>query len=263
MTFVKFRNILMLCTLLFAAASLAAQKKSKLIWHDEFNGEALDEAYWNVERGQGLWGNNELQHYTRENLSLNDGCLVISARNSDGNFSSARINTNGKFSFRYGTVEARIKLPYGNGMWPAFWMMGSDLNDVGHPRCGEIDILEMVGGQDGGTNRLSDAVVYASTHKPDENDTKIITETGSYAGPHKLSDGFHVYGMKWTKEVITFYVDGTEYFRADLRGEENNIFRKEYFFILNLAIGGNWAGAPTEETVWPQEMLIDWIRVYE
>ena len=108
----------MLFGLLFSAVSLSAQEKSKLIWHDEFNAEALNEKYWNIDRGHGLWGNNELQHYTRKNLSFNDGCLVISARNSDGNFSSARISTNGKFSFRYGTVEARIKLPYGNGMWP-------------------------------------------------------------------------------------------------------------------------------------------------
>ncbi len=245
--------------------AVISQEKGALIWRDEFNGNRLDAKYWNAETGRGLWGNNELQAYAKRkgNLSVSDGCLVIRAQNRNGDFSSARVNTKGKASFTRGHIEARIKLPYGNGMWPAFWMMGDDIDAVGHPACGEIDIMEMVGGSDPIGGRLSDSVLYASIHKPRDDGSGIVTKTGSRELSEPLSNDFHVYGLRWTETEMTFSVDGTVYFSVDISSPDDEIFHKAYFLIFNLAVGGDWPGSPTEDTVWPQEMRVDWVRVYE
>ncbi len=260
------RYIFFFCFFIINVISyLSAEKRGRPLWHDEFNGrtQILNKRFWNIEKGYKLWGNNELQHYNDSNISFRDGCLVISATKTDKEYTSVRINTEGKKLFLYGRIEARIKLPYGNGMWPAFWMMGEDFRKVGHPSCGEIDIMEMVGGYDNKTNKLSDSVIYGSIHKPRNEYDNIISKTAKYDLKTSLSEDFHIFGIVWSKDKIDFYIDNTVYYTVDITGDENKIFHKKYFILLNLAIGGNWPGPPTNNTVWPQEMLIDWIRVYK
>jgi len=244
----------------FFMISLSAIAQDRMIWHDEFNGRSLTPKVWNIEMGTGLWGNRELQTYTKRNaISFEDGCLVITARKgAEGSYTSGRINTKGKVAFKYGRVEARIKLPYGNGMWPAFWMMGADIDEVGHPACGEIDIVEMVGGTSPEPERLSDSVVHGALHRSDG--PGIVSSTGFFKGDAPFSDDFHVFGIRWSSASITYYVDDHDYFTVPIG--EDAAFHKEYFLLLNLAVGGIWPGPPTATTVWPQKMYVDWVRVY-
>lgn len=242
-----------------------------LVWSDEFEGEAgapINSAFWTAEIGGHGWGNNELQYYTgrTENVSLDgNGHLVITAiEENPGNYTchygtcrytSARIVTMDKFEFTYGRVEARIKIPRGQGIWPAFWMLGADFKQVGWPHSGEIDILENVG------HELY--TVHGTVHGPGYSGGNGIGK--SYQGERPFSDDFHVYAIDWDPDAIRWYVDGELYnifTPNDLNGRKW-VFDHDFFLLLNVAVGGNWPGMPDETTVMPQQMLVDYVRVYQ
>ncbi len=248
-----------------------------LVWDDEFNGNSINPANWTYDLGGGGWGNNELETYTTTNASIQtvpDGnnlvsCLVITAqRDASGNWTSSRLNTQGLQNFTYGKIEARIKLPYGNGMWPAFWMLGSNLKQVGWPNCGETDILEMIGGNGSPSpgTQLSDSTVYGTIHWYNSSSVypyasfqpeKFSLSTGKFA------DAFHTFGIIWNSTSITYYIDGKPTASVTPDKTTGSTFQQPFFLILNLAVGGDWPGPPNSSTVSPQTMDVDWVRVYQ
>ena len=243
-----------------------------LLWSDEFEGSALDLSKWSYETGNTGWGNNELQYYTNrtENAYIADGVLHIAAKKESyegANYTSARLITKGKFDFTYGTVEARIALPVGKGIWPAFWMLGANIDNAIWPLCGEIDIIEAVN---------DESVVYGTHHWSHEGQhAEYGNNTKDYYGTSYDLDitKFHNYKMTWDKNAITMYVDDFLYQKIDITLEKdaagNNIasdmgtFHKPFFFILNVAVGGNWPGFDIDDSQFPNEMLVDYIRVYK
>ncbi len=232
-----------------------------LLWSDEFNGNQLDESSWTYEIGTGSngWGNNELQYYRSENTSLDNGYLTIEARNEafGGNqYTSSRIVTMDKLSFRYGRVDIRAKLPKGQGIWPALWMLGSNFKSVGWPACGEIDIMEMVGGSTG------DAKVYGTLHWDNEG------SKADFGGSYSLSSGifndkFHVFTIIWDANEIKWYVDDVLFHTADITPAALSEFHENQFFIFNVAVGGDWPGSPDASTIFPQQLKVDYIRVFQ
>jgi beta-glucanase (GH16 family) len=240
-----------------------------LSWSDEFNGangSAPDATKWAFEQGGGGWGNGELETYTNrsQNAQVQDGNLVITAiketyTGPDGNsreYTSARLTTKGLFSQSSGKFEARIKIPYGQGLWPAFWLLGNDISTNGWPTCGEIDIMENVG--------RYPATVYGTLHGPGYSGGNGISSSSSLA-TGKFADEFHVYGVEWEGTQIRFYLDGIlSYTRtsADIPTGSVWVFDHPFFIILNVAVGGAWPGAPDGTTVFPQKMLVDYVRVY-
>ncbi len=247
----------------------------QLLWDDEFNGPTIDPTKWTFDTGAGGWGNNELETYTTSNASIQnvadgsstDSCLVITAqKDAQGNWTSARLKTLGLQSFTYGKIEARMKLPSGNGMWPAFWMMGTNQNSVGWPACGETDIMEMIGGTgvspSGAT--LSDSTVYGTLHwLSSATNAAASTQPEVYTLPSgKFSDAFHTFGVVWTPTSITYYVDGVQTGSVTPDSTTGTTFQNPYYLLLNLAVGGNWPGNPTASTVSPQSLDVDWVRVY-
>ncbi len=248
-----------------------------LKFDDEFNGSTINPANWTYDLGGGGWGNNELETYTTANASIQtvaDGnstasCLVITAqKDSSGNWTSSRLLTKGLQSFTYGKVEARMKLPYGNGMWPAFWMLGSNLDTVGWPACGETDIMEMIGGS--GTSAtsdslLSDSKVYGTIHWLNNgNNLPASYQPEQYTlSSGKFADAFHTFGVIWTSASITYYIDGVPTGSVTPDATTGTTFQQPFFLILNLAVGGTWPGNPTSTTVSPQTLDVDWVRVYQ
>nr|BFE49468.1 glycoside hydrolase family 16 protein [Saccharothrix mutabilis subsp. capreolus] len=250
------------------AAPAAGPAPLAVTFADEFNGPAgtrVDGAKWNTEVGDNGGNNREHQYYTTSasNAALDGaGNLVITARKENpGNYNcwygrcqytSARINTSGKFTTTYGRVEARMKMPRGKGIWPAFWMLGQDIGSVGWPNSGEIDIMEFLGHQQN--------TVYGTIHGPGYSGAGGIGM--AYNGPN-FADGFHTFAVDWTPQGIAWSVDGHVYQRrtpADLGGRQW-VFNKPFFIILNLAVGGEWPGYPDASTVFPQQFVIDYVRV--
>jgi beta-glucanase (GH16 family) len=231
-----------------------------LVWQDEFDGDTIDPEKWTYDIGGSGWGNNEWQFYTDrpENARIENGMLVIEAREEQfvsRNYTSARLKTEGLFSFTYGRVEARMKLPYGNGIWPAFWMLGDDFTLVGWPRCGEIDIMEHIGRQP--------THVHGTVHGPGYSGGGGIGGYKTFPSG-SLSDEFHTYTIEWEPEVIRWYVDDEQFFQVTpqvVRGDW--VFDHPFFLILNLAVGGAWPGYPDETTVFPQFLTVDYVRVYQ
>jgi PKD repeat protein len=235
---------------------------SGLIWSDEFDYSGLpDPSKWNMETGGGGWGNNELQYYTdtENNAMVENGILTITAREESvggRDYTSARITTQNKFDFKYGRIEARIKLPYGQGIWPAFWMLGANFSSVGWPTCGEIDIMEMVGGTD------KDNTVHATLHW--DNDGANANYGLSYTLPSGIfADDYHIFAVEWDSQEIKAYMDDIEYFVADITPEQLSEFQNNFFILLNVAVGGNWPGSPDATTSFPQTMEVDYVRVYQ
>ncbi len=237
----------------------------KLSWSDEFAGSSLHTNNWVFDLGADGWGNRELQTYTSspDNVSVRDGDLILRAIEARGKYTSARLKTLGKKSWQYGKIAARIRLPYGQGIWPAFWMLGDNVNSIGWPKCGEIDIMEMIGG---GENR--DDSSYGTLHWGDSAGKHL--EKGS--GPKELPDpaifhdDYHVFEVEWTRREINWRRDGREYLRINIDVKAHpdmQAFHRPFFILLNLAIGGNWPGNPNSSTVFPQEMRVDWVRVYQ
>jgi len=242
-----------------------------LAWSDEFDGPAgarVDPTRWVTETGGHGWGNNELEYYTdrAENASLSgDGHLIIHARRehfvgADGvarEYTSARLKTQGRFEQTYGRFEARLQVPRGQGLWPAFWMLGADIGSVGWPRCGEIDIMENIGKEP--------ATAHGTIHGPGYSGGDSIGGAYTLPGGQSLADGFHVFAVEWEPALIRFYVDGTLYQTrtpADLKAGQAWVFDHPFFLLLNVAVGGSWPGNPDATTVFPQAMRVDYVRVY-
>lgn len=234
-----------------------------LAWSDEFSGKTLNTGNWIYETGGSGWGNNELEYYTSSlnNSFLTGGYLVIEARKetmSSNNYTSARIKTEDKMTFTYGRIDIRAKLPKGQGLWPAIWMLGNNISQPGYgwPACGEIDIMELLG--------QNSQNVYGTVHWG-------ISGQGSthIGGNYTISTGdfsssFHVFSLQWDTTRLTFLVDDVAYFTAnktDVSGDYP--FDKPFFFIMNVAVGGNWPGNPNSSTTFPQRMVVDYVRVFQ
>ena len=241
----------------------------RLVWSDEFggaDGSAPDAGKWAIQTGGNGWGNNELEYYTArpQNVQVQGGNLVITAikedyTGSDGvtqHYTSARLQTKGLFSQQGGRFEAGIKIPKGQGMWPAFWMLGSDIDTNPWPACGEIDIMENIGKEP--------AIVHGSLHGPAYAPGNV---TAQYALPTgALADGFHLYAVEWDTSQVRFYIDSTQYASftpSNLPSGSPWEFNKPFFLLLNVAVGGDWPGNPDGTTQFPQQMLVDYVRVYQ
>ena len=233
--------------------------KSKLVWEENFDGNSLNEEIWNFELGDGCpnlcgWGNNESQIYTRSNHIVENGYLFITARKKDSIYTSTRITTKNKKEFQYGRMEVCAKLPLGKGLWPAFWMLGANISEVGWPLCGEIDILEYVGREPN--------TIFTSLHTQNSHGNTINSKKEIIEG---IEEGFHLYAIDWNKDRIEFYIDNTLFytFSPDDKNSEIWPFDQPFFFIINLAIGGNFGGLEIDDSIFPQEFVIDYIKVYQ
>jgi beta-glucanase (GH16 family) len=229
-----------------------------LVWQDEFSGTSVNPDYWTFETG-GEWYNNELQYYKSENASVGDGVLTIEARKEDfggHNYTSARMITQNKKMFKYGRVDMRALLPEGQGIWPALWTLGKDIGTVGWPQCGEMDIMEMIGGSG------REKTVYSTMHWDDGNGH---AEYGlSYTSTGKnFHEKYHVFSIVWDGNLIRSFVDNQQYFTIDITPASMSEFHQEHFFIFNVAVGGIWPGNPDNTTVFPQQMKVDYIRVFQ
>ncbi|GGF86787.1 hypothetical protein GCM10010912_35080 [Paenibacillus albidus] len=260
---VKVLSLLLLFTLVFAGMPAAnttagAAPGWNLAWSDEFDGTSLNTSNWTAEigTGSGGWGNNELQYYTNraQNLQVTGGNLVIKAQKEaygGMNYTSARIKTQGLKSFTYGKVEARIKLPSGQGIWPAFWMLGTNITTVDWPKSGEIDVMERVN---------NNPFVNGTVHW----DAGGHADYGQISGNLDFSQ-YHVYSIEWDANYIKWFVDGNQYNAFYIENGTGNTeeFQKPFFLLLNLAVGGNWPGSPNDATPFPAQMLVDYVRVYQ
>jgi beta-glucanase (GH16 family) len=254
-----------------AASPQSTNSAWKLVWSDEFNGangSPVDSSKWVSETGGGGWGNNELEYYTSrpQNAFQQDGNLVIKVLSekytgTDGvarDYTSARLKTLGKFSQTYGRFEARIKIPRGQGIWPAFWMLGTDIDKPGWPDCGEIDIMENIGKEP--------ALVHGTIHGPGYSGANGIGAPYALPDGHSFADDFHVFAVEWEPKAIRFYVDDHLYKTltpADLPNGTKWVYDHPFFILLNVAVGGGWPGSPDASTVFPQTMLVDYVRVYQ
>lgn len=229
-----------------------------LVWQDEFEGAEINTAYWTHEIGGHGWGNAELQYYTdfAANSFIEDGHLIIQALEEeyDGRaYTSARLITMDKVEVTYGRVEARLQLPHGRGIWPAFWMMGADFPDIGWPLSGEIDIVEHIGQEP--------ETVYAHIHGPGYSRNESVGAAFDLGRP--ASERFYEFAIEWEEEEIRWYVDDLLVFTVvpdDLPGDW--VFDHPFFLVLNLAVGGHWPGPPDETTQFPQRLVVDYVRVY-
>jgi beta-glucanase (GH16 family) len=242
-----------------------------LAWNDEFNGpngSPVDSSKWVLETGGDGWGNQELEYYTSrpQNSYQQDGTLVIKVREEkytgpDGvtrNYTSARLKTQGKFSQAYGRFEARIKIPRGQGIWPAFWMLGSDVEKQGWPGCGEIDVMENIGKEP--------ALVHGTIHGPGYSGVGGIGSAFALPGDQRFGDDFHVYTVEWEPRAIRFYVDSHLYATRtpdSLPKGTRWVYDHPFFLLLNVAVGGGWPGSPDATSAFPQTMLVDYVRVYK
>ncbi|WP_209329947.1 family 16 glycosylhydrolase [Lunatimonas salinarum] len=237
-----------------------------LVWNDEFESSTLS-SDWVFELGDGCpnlcgWGNNELQFYRRENTELKDGYLVITAKRENiggKNFTSSRLKTQANKSFQFGRMDIRAAMPKGQGIWPAIWMLGESITEVSWPACGEIDIMEMVGGNASGR----DDTVHGTVHW--DNNGSYSYRGGKKTLPDgaKLADNFHVYSVIWDESKITWLLDDEVYHEQDISPDSMDEFRAPFFFILNVAVGGNWPGNPDSSTIFPQQMAVDYVRVFQ
>ncbi|HTS10394.1 MAG TPA: glycoside hydrolase family 16 protein [Candidatus Eisenbacteria bacterium] len=271
--------ILITAILLTVSPLMSAQEKAtasqragwKLVWNDEFNGtdgSPVDPSKWVFETGGNGWGNDELEYYTvrPDNSFQRGGNLVIKAvqekySGPDGvtrDYTSARLKTLGKFSHKFGRFEARIKIPEGQGIWPAFWMMGDDIGKKGWPTCGEIDIMENIGKEP--------SLVHGTIHGPGYSGGNGISALYGLPNDQHFADDFHVYAVEWEKKAIRFYVDDHVYATRtpnDLPKGAKWVYNHPFFILLNVAVGGGWPGNPDSTSVFPQTMLVDYVRVYK
>jgi beta-glucanase (GH16 family) len=232
-----------------------------LVWHDEFEGPEINADVWTHEIGGHGWGNGENQYYTDDpdNAFIEDGMLVIQAleRNYLGKpFTSARLTTQGKLTQQYGRIEARIQIPTGKGIWPAFWMLGENYDTVGWPRSGEIDIMENIGSEPW--------VVHGTLHGPGYSGGSGVGAAYRLPDRSPFHANFHVYAVEWEPEEIRWYVNDALYSTitpARLPGDW--VYDQPFFIILNVAVGGRWPGYPDTTTEFPQQMLVDYVRIYE
>jgi beta-glucanase (GH16 family) len=249
----------------------------KLVWSDEFDGTAgaaPDAKKWTYDTGGEGWGNDEHEYYTNStaNASLDGkGSLVITAQKTDAitagtlkcwygpcEFTSARLLTKGLYDFTYGKVEARIKIPAGQGIWPAFWLLGADIDTNGWPNCGEVDIMENIGREP--------SIIHGTAHGPSLSSGNDIGNGAPYMlDKGNFADDFHTYTFEWETDVLRWYVDGNLYYSVtpkELYGGKW-VYDHPFFIILNVAVGGTWPGLPDDTTTFPQTMTVDYVRVYQ
>jgi beta-glucanase (GH16 family) len=258
-------------TVTITAPSGTSSEKWSLVWSDEFGDNTVDPQKWSYMIGDGTdygetrgWGNDEKQYYTQD--SVNSGIAIDQAGNSvlyidatatpNGvtEYASAKLTTEDLFEFRFGKVEARIKLPETKGIWPAFWMLGANKPDIGWPGSGEIDIMEMIGN--------AEQTVHGTVHYVNsENEHRLNGDSNSLT-EGKYSDDYHLYAIEWTPEDITWFVDGEQYHKVTIAADMKE-FLREHYLILNVAVGGYWPGYPDQTTVLPQRMAVDYVRVYQ
>jgi beta-glucanase (GH16 family) len=262
-------TMLIVCTM-----RVGAQQSWRLSWSDEFagpRGALVDRAKWTAETGGTGWGNQELEFYTDapENAHLDGhGSLVITAlkaslppsvkcRYGPCRYTSARLITKAKFSQTYGRFEARIKLPAGQGLWPAFWLLGADIDKVGWPTCGEIDIMENIGREP--------SIVHGTIHGPGYSGGHGLGAPNTLPRGRRFADDFHIYAVEWEPQAIRWYVDEQLYETrtpADLPAGARWVYDHPFFILLNVAVGGAWPGSPDATTSFPQTMTVDYVRVY-
>ncbi len=233
-----------------------------LVWADEFNGSQIDLNNWTHELGASGWGNNELQNYTSDpaNSYISNGKLIIEAReDGNGGYTSARMMTANKQEYMFGRIDIRAKLPKGQGIWPALWMLGSNFWDSGWPSCGEIDIMELVGHEPGKT--------HGTAHWGPQGTGFSIPSTAHYSlsGGAEFAEEFHVFSIVWEFNSIKWLVDDFVFHQINLNTVGNNEypFNQDFFFIFNIAVGGNWPGDPDATTQFPQQMIVDYVRLFQ
>ena len=234
-----------------------------LLWADEFDGAVLNTQDWNYEIGNGCdqgicgWGNNELEEYTdsEDNVFIRDDKLVIKATEENGSYNSGRLTTQNKQLFRYGRIDIRAKLPKGQGIWPALWMLGANITEVGWPQCGEIDIMEAVGHEPD--------FVHGTTHY-DAGGYQSKGASTSAGLNQSFNDEFHIYTIIWQENKIEWLVDYNQFFSfTSAQANGGYPFNNDFFMLFNVAVGGNWPGNPDATTVFPQEMVVDYVRVFQ
>jgi beta-glucanase (GH16 family) len=244
-----------------ASAPIPVPAGWKLIWNDEFDSSTINKSNWTFDLGAGGWGNGEVENYTArtENARVEKGNLVIEARQEKyqgSYYTSARLKTQGLQAFQYGRIEARLKVPTGAGFWPAFWMLGSSFNGTNWPGCGEIDIMEYVG-------KEPDLVV-GTLHGPGYSGAGGLTKWNRQK--YNIADDFHTYAIEWEQDQISWLYDGVKYStytRSDVGSNRKWVFEQPFFIILNLAVGGTMAGPVGMKTVFPAQLLVDYVRVYQ
>jgi len=233
-----------------------------LAWADEFDGPQINPNNWTHELGASGWGNNELQNYTNDsaNSYISDGKLIIEAReDGNGGYTSARMMTSDKQERMFGRIDIRAKLPEGQGIWPALWMLGANFWESGWPSCGELDIMELVGHEPGKT--------HGTAHFGPQGSGFSIPAGGHYnlPGGKKFSEEFHVFSLIWDFNSVRWYVDDNFFFEINegTVGNNNYPFNQDFFFIFNIAVGGNWPGNPDATTQFPQQMIVDYVRLFQ
>ncbi|MFA0963651.1 carbohydrate-binding protein [Roseivirga sp. BDSF3-8] len=227
----------------------------QLVWEDNFSGSISPDWVFETGTGSNGWGNNELQYYRRANASVENGNLVITARRENyggRNYTSARMKTQGRKSWRYGRIEARIAMPSFTGVWPAFWMLGDNISSVGWPACGEIDIMEHVN---------TEQATHGTIHWQDNNGN--YASYGGYTGASVTN--YHTYAIEWNASSIRWFLDGVQYHEVNIENGVNGTseFHNKFFIILNMAIGGNWPGFSVDNNAFPAKMYVDYVRVYQ
>ena len=236
---------------------------TELTLSEEFDTEgAPNSELWSYDIGTGEngWGNNEFQYYTdrTENVTVQNGILIITAKKEEFNgssYTSARLVTKGKFEQAYGRFEARMRLPYGQGIWPAFWLLGANIDEVSWPNCGEIDIMEYRG--------QNPTTLIGTVHGPGYSAGQSISKSYNLEND-RFDTGFHIFGIEWGPDYINYYVDDVLYNQItpdDVTGEW--VFNQPFYIIINMAVGGNFVGSPNTETTFPQTLLVDYVRVYK
>ncbi len=248
----------LLFSILFVSFSAVGQER-KLVWEENFDGQQLESDHWNIIQGDGCphlcgWGNNEKQIYDEDNLNLKDGFLTITAKKEGGTYTSARLNTKGKMEFQYGRIEVRAQLAIAKGLWPAFWMLGSNIDTAGWPLSGEIDILEYVGREP--------ETIFTTLHTADSHGNSKNTRKDRVEG---IEEGFHTYAVDWTKDKMDFYIDDTLFYTFVPENKTVEVwpFDQPFYILINLAVGGNFGGAEVDDTALPSEYIIDYVRVYQ
>lgn len=238
---------------------LGCTSTPEVLFEDHFDGSSLNETFWNYELGDGCpnlcgWGNNERQLYTKNNVSVSGGNLVITASKNGTRYESGRLTTKGKVEFQYGIVEVRATLPKGMGLWPAVWMLGADIDTNKWPKCGEIDIMEHVGKEPN--------AVFSSLHTPESYGNTIHTKKTIIDG---IQNDFHIYKAIWSEDAIKFLIDGelVYEFSPEIKDDSTWPYNKPFYLIMNLAIGGNFGGPEVDDSIFPQEFLIDYIKVQQ
>jgi len=237
--------------------TVSCSVNSQIILEENFTGDKLNMDHWSYEEGDGCpdvcgWGNNERQIYDRNYVEVKDGNLVITAVKEGDKYYSGKINSKDKVEFQYGIIEVRAKLAQGHGLWPAIWMLGNDIGEVGWPASGEIDIMEYVGREP--------HTIYTSLHTPAShgetiNSKKTIVED--------IEDGFHTYKTIWTRDDIKFFIDDklVYTFTPKVYDEEHYPYRKPFYLLLNMAIGGNFGGPEVDDSIFPAKFYIDYVKV--